>query len=252
MKSLSNDSFVVELSEITKVFGTDGRQTDAVRNVNLRASPGELVLLLGPSGSGKTTLLTLIAGLLMPTSGSATLFGREIERYTAGELQRLRASRLGFVFQTFLLIDSLTVIENIALVLRFVGKSKKETRQRALALLQMLHLEPLAGKFPPTLSQGEKQRVAIARAIANDADLVIADEPTASLETNQGLQIIRLLHDYASQQRKCVIVASHDLRIAEFADRVFEMRDGQLSEKSLTWEVHPPRSLQTTAGCATR
>jgi putative ABC transport system ATP-binding protein len=136
--------------------------------------------------------------------------------------------RIGFVFQTFLLLDALDVLENIALVCRFASRSKVESRRRATELLRRLHIEHLAAKSPKTLSQGEKQRVAVARAIANDADLILADEPTASLETKQGFEIIRLLHGYAAQENKCVIVASHDLRIVEYADRVLRLEDGML------------------------
>ncbi len=233
---------VVQLINVTKIFGANGNRTSAVRSVSLQASPGELVLLLGPSGSGKTTLLTMIAGLLKPTAGTVSLFGRNVERCSARELQELRATRIGFVFQTFLLIDSLTVIENVALVLRFAGRTKVEAENQAQILLRQLHMEHLAKKFPPTLSQGEKQRAAVARATANGADLIIADEPTASLETKQGMNIIRLLHEYAKEQNRCVIVASHDLRIVEFAGRVLRLEDGLLIS------THPDLAVEPSAG----
>ncbi len=221
---------VIQLIGVTKIFGNNGNRSAAVQDISLEASPGELVLLLGPSGSGKTTLLTLIAGLVEPTSGKVSLFGRDILDYSSKELQKLRATRIGFVFQTFHLIDSLNVVENVALVLRFTGKTKTATKQQALLLLQQFHVEHLARKFPNNLSQGEKQRVAVARAIANGAELIIADEPTASLETKQGFDIIRLLHKYAKEQNRCVVVASHDLRIVEFADRVLKLEDGVITQ----------------------
>jgi len=220
---------VVQMTDVSKIFGTNEHRTAAVRNVSLRASCGELVLLLGPSGSGKTTLLTLAAGLVKPTSGTVSLFGKDVESHAPGELQRLRALRIGFVFQNFHLIDSLKVIENVALVLRFAGKRRAQAKGIARTLLEKFHVGHLASKFPSTLSQGEKQRVAVARAIANGAELIIADEPTASLETKQGFDIIRLLHDYAKKQNRCVIIASHDLRIVEFSDRVLRLRDGMLT-----------------------
>ena len=232
MKRLKGISPVVHLAGVSKRFGFNGTETVAVQKVNFQASSGELVLLLGPSGSGKTTLLTLIAGLIRPTSGRVSLFGRSMESYACGQLQQLRARKVGFVFQTFHLIDSLTVTENVALVLRFAGKSRAEAKIQAERLLRRFHIEDLAGKFPTTLSQGEKQRVAVARAIANGAELIIADEPTASLETSQGFEIIRLLHQYAKDENRCVIVASHDLRIAEFADRVLRLEDGVLEHKN--------------------
>ena len=213
---------------LNKVFGTNEHQTAAVRDITFRAFPGELILLLGPSGSGKTTLLTLIAGLSRPTAGRVLLFGKDIESYASRELQRVRARRVGFIFQTFLLIDSLTALENVEIVLRFNGRKRSERRKRARELLRQFGIEHLAAKFPKTMSQGEKQRVAVARAIGNDAALIIADEPTGSLETKQGFGIIELLRRLAKEQGKCVVVASHDLRLRDFADRIFRIEDGRL------------------------
>jgi putative ABC transport system ATP-binding protein len=228
MKKQENKRCIVHLENVTKIFGVNEHKTTAVRNVSLQASLGELLVLLGPSGSGKTTLLTLIAGLIRSTSGKISLFGRNIEYYSSQELQQLRATRIGFVFQTFLLIDSLTAIENVALVLRFAGKSKNEALGYVQRLLQQFQIEHLAEKFPSVLSQGEKQRIAVARALVNNPDLIIADEPTGSLETKQGFEIIRLLHEYGKRQNRCVIVATHDPRISELADRVLQLEDGGL------------------------
>ncbi|MBI4418370.1 MAG: ABC transporter ATP-binding protein [Ignavibacteriales bacterium] len=219
---------VAELVDVTKEFGFDGQRTLAVRDCSLQVMRGELVLLLGPSGSGKTTLLTLIAGLTSASSGNAVLFGRSVEEYSGEQLQSVRGKRLGFIFQNFLLLDFLTVVENIALVLQFAGSARTESRQKAAQLLKKLEIEHLSERFPASLSQGEKQRVAIARAIANDAELILADEPTASLESAQGFAVIRLLHRLAKEWGKCVVVASHDLRLKEFADRVLYMQDGRI------------------------
>lgn len=226
------NSVVVELFDVTKTFGGNQHKTLAIRNVSLRATPGELLLILGPSGSGKTTLLTLSAGLIRPSSGTAWLFNRNIQSCSASQLQEFRARRIGFVFQTFHLIDSLTALENVALVLRFAGKTRRQAHQQASQLLQQFQIGHLSAKFPQTLSQGEKQRVAVARAIANGPDLIIADEPTASLETKQGLEIIQLLHKYSKEQNRCVIVASHDLRIVTLADRVLRLEDGVIADDS--------------------
>lgn len=228
MKKLENASSITKLVDVSKIFGSNEHKTAAVQNVSLHASAGELLLLLGPSGSGKTTLLTLIAGLLKPTSGTISLFGKNIESYSGKELQQIRASKIGFIFQTFLLIDSLTAVENVGVVLRFTGKTKSEAHNQAIRLLQQFHIEHLARKFPPTLSQGEKQRVAVARAIANRAKLIIADEPTGSLESKQGFDIIQLLQSYSREQNRCVIIASHDLRLVEFADRILRLEDGMI------------------------
>ncbi len=221
---------VVRLDRVTKTFNGAGPGTTAVRGVSFEVRPGEMVLLLGPSGSGKTTLLTLAAGLTRPTSGTVSLFGRRVEDIRASELQRLRAERVGFVFQTFLLIDALTAEENVALALRFVGGRKSERARKTRTLFRDLEIGPLARRFPRTLSQGEKQRVAIARALANDPALILADEPTGSLETRQGFDIIRLLHGQAKARNAALLVASHDLRLTEFADRTLRLQDGALAE----------------------
>lgn len=228
---------IVRLESVTKEFTSQNQRNFAVRDISLAISPGEMVLLLGPSGSGKTTLLTLMAGLIKPTCGEVVLFDRNIEEYSPRMLQRLRAERLGFVFQNFLLIDTLTVLENIALVVQFAGRSRKEAHHRAHELLEQLHILHLAHNVPTELSQGEKQRVAVARAIVNHPDLIIADEPTASLESKQGFEIIDLLHQYADEYNKSVICASHDLRIVEYADRVLEMQDGSVVKSEI---IHEP------------
>lgn len=215
-----------ELQGVTKEYSTGTGKTVSLRDISLQAFAGELLVTLGPSGSGKTTLLTILAGLLRPTSGSVKLFGSPIASLTAAELQHLRACRIGFVFQTFNLLDALSVTENVAVVGRFGGMGRAASRDRAWRLLRFLEIEHLAHEFPPTLSQGEKQRVAVARAFVNQADLIIADEPTACLETEQGRHIIRLLQAYAHSEGKCVVVATHDLRIVDQADRVMRLEDG--------------------------
>jgi putative ABC transport system ATP-binding protein len=227
-QKISVDS-IVTLADASKIFGRNGRTTVAVDRISFNSKPGEIVLFLGPSGSGKTTLLTLIAGLLPPTSGEVILFGKLIESYTSRDLQQLRARRMGFVFQTFELIDALTAEENIRLVLHFNGHKKHTAKEKASMLLSQLHIEHLAQKLPTEMSQGEKQRIAVARAIANNPELILADEPTANLESTQGFEVIRLLHQYAKVHQSCVIVASHDLRLAEYADRVIRMADGILT-----------------------
>lgn len=224
----------VELTDVTKVFGDGSHGTIAVRDVSMEAHTGELLLLLGPSGSGKTTLLTLMAGLIRPTSGCVSLFGRDIEVIGAQQLQKLRSEKVGFIFQTFRLIDALTAEENVSLVMRFAEKSRTSRKRRVNELFELLQIEHLLGKFPPSMSQGEKQRVAVARALANDGRLVIADEPTANLEAKQGSEIIQLLHSFALEESRCVIVASHDLRLVELADRILHLEDG-IIQKVEAW-----------------
>ncbi len=228
MSPVQTDGCVARLTEVTRIYGTAGRETTALRGVTLAVHAGETVLLLGPSGSGKTTLLTLLGGLQHPTAGTVEIFGRAVEDYSPRELQRLRATRIGFVFQTFRLLEPLTVLDNVMLVMRFGGVPRADARRRALALLEEFDIGELAGAAPATLSQGQKQRVAVARALANDAELIIADEPTGSLATAQGLDIVRLLTGKVRQRNHCAVIVSHDERIADYADRVLYLEDGAL------------------------
>jgi putative ABC transport system ATP-binding protein len=220
------NSILAEMSEASKIFHRSGVKTAALNNVSFKAHAGELVLLLGPSGSGKTTFLTLLAGLQRPSSGNITIYGKNVLDYSFRELQVLRARHIGFIFQTFYLLDSLTSLENVMLVLKFAGFGKNEARLRAEEFMGRFEVKHLMNAFPKTLSQGEKQRVAIARALANGAELILADEPTGSLATQQGMAIIQFLKNAAKSENRCVIIASHDERISHFADRVLRLSDG--------------------------
>ena len=221
---------VVRLRKVTKIFGTKGRRTAALNRVSLEIRRGEFVLVLGPSGSGKTTLLTLMAGLQPPTSGNIWIFGKRTTDCTPEQRQRLRASRIGFIFQNFHLLEALPVLDNVMLVMKFCGIPRKERKQRAMAVLDEFGIAHLAAESPRILSQGEKQRVAIARALANNAELIMADEPTACLESGQGLQIIQSLSGHVKNRDCCAVVVSHDPRIAAFADRILYLSDGKLRE----------------------
>lgn len=221
-----NGSEVVRLENVTKLYSGNSHQTRGVLDINLTAYKGEMLLLLGPSGSGKTTIITLAAGLLKPTEGKVYIFSKDVNQYSVKELQQIRADKIGFIFQSFLLIDSLTVIENIRLVQKFSGKHK---HPKPAELLKKFSIEYTGNSLPRNLSQGEKQRAAIVRAAANDAELILADEPTASLESAQGYEIINLLKQYAREENKCVIVVSHDLRISDYADRILKIEDGRIS-----------------------
>jgi putative ABC transport system ATP-binding protein len=218
---------IIMLQNVSKLYKINEHTSIGVKGIDFQAKPGELVLLLGPSGSGKTTLLTLIAGLLRPSEGSIRLFSNPIGSYSKSELQKIRAQKIGFIFQTFLLIDALTSSQNIELVMKFNSKPKKEARKSVSALLKDLRIEYLADKLPSSMSQGEKQRVAVARAVANNAELILADEPTASLDTENGSIIIELLSSFA-RNNKCVIVASHDLRLKKYADRIIYLENGKI------------------------
>ena len=187
--------------------------------------------MIGPSGSGKTTLLTLIAGFQPATRGDIFLFNKKIQSYSGTDLQRLRASSIGFVFQQFHLLESLSVIENILLVTKFAGIEKGVAIKKAEDLLDRFDVGHLRNSSPGKLSQGEKQRIAVIRALINVAPLIIADEPTGNLSTDQGMAIVRLLKEFVTTDNRMVIVASHDERIAEFADRILVIKDGTLKER---------------------
>ena len=232
MKNKTKNQWMAQLNNVSKVFNASRKQTTVLSNVSLNVQAGEMILLLGPSGSGKTTLLTMMAGLQEPTRGEVRLFDKEIKAYSGRELQKLRANRIGFIFQTFLLLDSLSVIENVILVMRFSGSGKKKARNAAQNFLNRFEVGHLAHQNPKSLSQGEKQRVAVARAMANGAELIIADEPTGSLATGQGMMIIKFLKEIVKEENRCAIIASHDERIAAYADRVFKIRDGNVEEVS--------------------
>lgn len=217
---------VVSMHNVSKAYVSHGNAYTALVNIDLAVSRGQLSLILGPSGSGKTTLLAIAAGFVAATSGRVRLFGRSLDGYSASELQLLRARNIAFIFQTFLLIDALTVAENIELQLHFAGLVKQEARSRTRAALVRVGIPHLAGKRPFELSHGERQRVTIARAVASDAELLIADEPTASLDTQQSADIISLLHTCAADLNKCVLIASHDRRLCEYADVTHILDDG--------------------------
>ena len=222
---------IAELSGVTKVYTTMTKGTAALRNVSFRAESGEMVLILGPSGSGKSTFLTILAGLQSATEGEAYLFDRNVKDYSSHELQQLRANRIGFIFQTFHLLDSLSAIDNVLLVMGFAGVHGKAARDRVMGYFDNFGIQQLRGVSPRCMSQGEKQRVAVARALVNGAELIIADEPTGSLATQQGMAIVSLLHESVKRDNRCVIIASHDERISAYADRVLYLHDGILKSE---------------------
>ena len=221
---------VAQLKNVTKLYQGQGRETSALKNISFEANSGEVILLLGPSGSGKSTFLTILAGLQPPSSGEVRLFGRKIPDYSTSELQKLRAARIGFIFQTFHLLDALNALENIMMVLKFTRTGRKDAISRSTRLLDSFGISHLAKAYPRSMSQGEKQRVAVARALANNASLIIADEPTGSLATDQGMNIVNLLRESAKTDNRCVIIASHDQRIADYADRVIKLKDGSFED----------------------
>ena len=213
-----------ELRGVEKTF----RDVRAVDRVDLDVEPGEFLVVAGPSGSGKTTLLQLLGALDRPTAGEIRFEGRPLARMGDGELARLRRATLGFVFQQFNLIPTLTAQQNVEVALAPMGVRSAERRERSRELLARVGLEHRLGNLPSQLSGGEQQRVAIARALANRPRVVLADEPTGNLDTATGEQIVSLLRALSAEEGMSVVLITHDPAIARAAPRVVHMRDGRI------------------------
>lgn len=220
---------VLRATALSRTFGTAPTAVTAVSNASFDVFAGELVLIIGPSGSGKTTLLSMVGGLIGASAGDVAIAGVRLGTLTQPALTALRLRQVGFIFQSFRLIDALTVAENVELPLNLAGMHRPASHGRALALLDELGMASRADASPRTLSGGEKQRAAIARAFAADPPLILADEPTGSLDSHAGHAAIELLHRAAKEHDKAVVVVSHDPRIRAFADRTFAIEDGVLT-----------------------
>jgi putative ABC transport system ATP-binding protein len=225
-----NGHVILQARAVTKVFGEGETAVRAVDGVDLDVAAGEMVLIMGPSGSGKTTLLTMLGGLLRPTSGSIVVDGSDVTRLSDAQLTPVRRKSVGFIFQSFNLWETLSVEENIELTLNMAGVSGGRAKDRARALLEARGLKGRLRFRARALSGGEKQRVSIARALANEPRLLLADEPTANLDSKHGRDVMHLLHDISREGNRAVVVVSHDQRIREVADRVLWLEDGQIKD----------------------
>ncbi len=213
---------------LTRVFGSGRTSVRAVDDVSFSTGAGEVTLVMGPSGSGKTTLLTMIGGLLRPTSGSIVIAGVDVAALPARSLPRLRSETVGFVFQTFNLLEALSARENVEVALDIAGVQGRGARERATGLLVDVGLEERLDFPARELSGGEKQRVSIARALANDPVLLLADEPTANLDSDRGREVMELLRTLATRDGRGAVVVSHDERLQTIADRVLWLEDGRI------------------------
>jgi len=214
---------------LSKWFGEGEAKTMALREVNLEAEFGEMVYIVGPSGSGKTTLLSVLSGILRPNSGRVAVEGTDIWGLGNDELADFRLKKIGFVFQDFHLFPRLNTAENVAIPLILRKRDWDASIAEAVRYLEIVGLEGRAALYPMKLSGGEQQRVAIARAIVGQPDILIMDEPTASLDGDTGHNILKFVHDNILGEKRCIVVVTHDERIYDFATRILKMEDGRLA-----------------------
>jgi len=218
---------------IKKVYQEDKVQTPALRGINFEMSQGEFTALFGPSGSGKTTLLNILGGLDRPTEGKVFLGDKNLTRMREGELSSLRLFKIGFVFQSYNLIPVLTALENVEYVLLLQKVPRKERRERARKLLEELGLKELVNKRPTEMSGGQQQRVAVARAIVHYPELVLADEPTANLDSNTARELMELMKKLNQEKGISFLFSTHDPMVMEQARRLVEIRDGQIANERI-------------------
>ncbi len=217
----------MHVKHVTKRFGIGETEVVAVRDVSLEVGPGEVILIMGPSGSGKSTLLLMLGALLKPTEGTISFDGSELSSLSEGKLPDIRLHNFGFIFQDFNLLSALNVRDNVAIAAELTGVGRKAALAKATSLLTELGLGHRLRFSADKLSGGEKQRGAIARALVNDPALILADEPTANLDSKIGHETMRLLREIAKSRGRSVVIVSHDERIKDIADRVLWLEDGQ-------------------------
>ncbi|RJS89205.1 ABC transporter ATP-binding protein [Candidatus Bathyarchaeota archaeon] len=222
--------YIIETEDLARYYEVGGEVIKALDGVNLRVHRGEYLSIVGPSGAGKTTLFNMIGGLDRPTRGRVIIDGVDISQLDAYELAWLRCRKIGYIFQTFNLIDTLTALENVALPTIFAGVPRDEGERKAKRLLEAVGLGDRLNHKPRELSAGQQQRVAIARAMANDPAIILADEPTGNLDLHTGMEIINLLRDLNEKRGVTLISATHDLKMIGASDRVVYMRDGKIEK----------------------
>ena len=228
-------------SGLTKTFSMGALEVNALRGVDLEIHRGDFLALVGPSGSGKTTLLNLFGALDQPTDGELEVLGRRLGELSRGQRAELRLRSLGFVFQAYNLVPVLTAAENVEFVLELQGIGRKERRARALEVLDQLGLRDLASRRPTELSGGQQQRVAVARAVASKPELVLADEPTANLDTHSAEQLMELMRRLHDERNVTFVFSTHDPRVVAHATRVVTLEDGHvLSDVDRAPEARPP------------
>ena len=223
--------YVVETKDLWRIYKTGVQEVPALRGVNLKIKPGRFVAVKGRSGSGKTTLLNCVGGLDHPTSGIVRVFSRAISDMSDGELTRWRRQQVGFIFQSFGLLPTLSAFENVELMLRIAGKHGRARRSRALYCLDLVGLAKWAQHRPFEMSGGQQQRVAIARALANSPQLILADEPTGELDSSTAREILGLFRRIVEEEHVTLVMVSHDPLVDDYVDAVLQLRDGQITRQ---------------------
>ncbi|MGJ5818317.1 ABC transporter ATP-binding protein [Paludibaculum fermentans] len=220
---------MIEIRNVVKTYGSGSAAVHALNGVDLDVSAGEVLMLMGPSGSGKTTLLSIMGCILQATSGSVKIAGQEIVGLAEKKLPKVRLDHFGFIFQGFNLFPALTARENVELTLKLKGLSGSAGRKRAEHLLEQVGLADKFKSYPADLSGGQKQRIAIARALAGDPPIILADEPTAALDSHSGLTVMEILTSLARERDRAVVVVTHDSRVLHYADRIVHIADGRIA-----------------------
>lgn len=223
-----NNASAITARNICKGFGSGDARTEVLKDVDFDARLGELLMLVGPSGCGKTTLLSILAGTLSTDRGTVDVFGEPLHTLGKQEVTKFRADNIGFIFQQYNLIPTLTCVENVSVPLRIQRKSAAVAEKKAAEMLELVGLGARMHQRPTMMSGGQQQRVAIARALVHDPRLIICDEPTAALDSENGTKVMELLRDVARKPGRCAIVVTHDTRIFKYADRMTFMEDGRI------------------------
>ena len=229
---IADRSSAIAAQNLTMIYESGGQRYQALQDVNLTIQKGAVHLLMGPSGSGKTTLLSILAGLLTPSEGAVKLLGEEITQLSSAKLAEFRLHHIGFIFQGFNLFPALTALENVEVAFNLKGIRGESARKKSIDLLEQVGLGDRVHRRPQDLSGGQKQRVAIARALADNPALIMADEPTAALDSQNGHAVIELLRTLAKDNDRTVLIVTHDPRIVDVADEVTYLEDGKIQVKS--------------------
>ena len=228
MKMIMKNEKIIELKEVWKIYKMDEVDFPALQGANLNVFKGEFLAIVGPSGSGKSTMLNAVGALDVPSKGEIFLDKRNIAHLHESDLAQIRGKKIGFVFQSFHLIPSLSTLENVMLPMTFQGISREERTKKAIELLKAVGLGDKLNNLPNQLSGGERQRVAIARALSNDPEVILADEPTGNLDSKTGIEILNLLKNLNKKNGKTLIIVTHDEKISKEADRIAYLEDGRV------------------------